>query len=47
MKSTFYHEAETKQKLVDFISNSEILSMNQQCQKFEATFPKNRDANIQ
>lgn len=38
IKSSFYHEAETKQALADFILNQEILSMNQQCKTFEETF---------
>lgn len=38
IKSSFYHEAETKQALVDFILNEEILSMNKECSKFEVSF---------
>ena len=38
IKSTFYHEAETKKALVDFILNEEILSMNKECKKFEESF---------
>jgi len=38
IKSSFYHEAETKQALVDFILNEEILSMNKECKKFEESF---------
>jgi CDP-6-deoxy-D-xylo-4-hexulose-3-dehydrase len=38
IKSSFYHEAETKQALVDFILNEEILSMNKECRKFEENF---------
>lgn len=37
-KSTFYHEAETKAALVDFISRAEILSMGVECKKFEVGF---------
>jgi CDP-6-deoxy-D-xylo-4-hexulose-3-dehydrase len=37
-KSTFYHEQETKQALSDFILTQDILSMDQQCAKFEAAF---------
>lgn len=38
MKSTFYHEPETKQGLINFLESAEILSMNQQCKNFEAGF---------
>lgn len=38
IKSSFYHEAETKQALADFIINQEILSMNKECSKFEQSF---------
>jgi CDP-6-deoxy-D-xylo-4-hexulose-3-dehydrase len=38
IKSTFHNEADTKQKLVDFISSAEILSFGPECQKFERTF---------
>jgi CDP-6-deoxy-D-xylo-4-hexulose-3-dehydrase len=38
IKSSFYHEAETKQALADFILNEEILSMNKECRKFEESF---------
>ena len=38
IKSSFYHETETKQALAEFILNSEILSMNEQCRKFEKAF---------
>jgi len=38
IKSSFYHEAETKQALADFILNEEILSMNKECKKFEESF---------
>ena len=38
IKSSFYHEAETKQALADFILNEEILSMNTQCRMFEESF---------
>lgn len=40
IKSTFYHEAETKDKLVSFIQNAEIMSFGPECHKFEATFAK-------
>jgi CDP-6-deoxy-D-xylo-4-hexulose-3-dehydrase len=38
IKSSFYHEAETKQALAEFILNEEILSMNKECKKFEESF---------
>ena len=38
IKSTFYHESETKQALVDFIMQAEALSMGPQCKKFEEDF---------
>lgn len=40
MKSTFYHEKETKRKLTDFIMDAEILSMGKECQKAEEQFGK-------
>lgn len=38
IKSSFYHEAETKKALVEFILQEEILSMNKECKKFEESF---------
>lgn len=38
IKSSFYHETETKQALADFILNEDILSMNKECRKFEESF---------
>ena len=38
MSNTFYKEEETKKKLVDFISQANILSMNENCKKFENDF---------
>ncbi len=38
IKSSFYHEAETKQALAEFILNQDILSMNAQCKQFEESF---------
>lgn len=38
IKSTFYKEKETKEKLCDFISRAEILSMGEECKKFEKKF---------
>jgi len=40
IKSTFYNEAETKEKLVSFISNAEMLSFGPQCSEFEQRFAK-------
>jgi CDP-6-deoxy-D-xylo-4-hexulose-3-dehydrase len=38
IKSSFYHEAETKQALTEFILSEDILSMNKECRKFEEAF---------
>ncbi|HUD08304.1 MAG TPA: DegT/DnrJ/EryC1/StrS aminotransferase family protein [Candidatus Saccharimonadales bacterium] len=38
IKSTFYHEQQTKQALADFILKQNIFSMNEQCAKFETAF---------
>lgn len=38
IKSTFYHEADTKQKLCDFIMDAEQLSLGEQCASFEKEF---------
>ncbi len=38
IKSTFYHEEETKNKLVSFINGAEMLSFGPECQKFEENF---------
>lgn len=43
IKSTFYHEKDTKQKLCDFIMNSEFLSMKTECRKYEENFSKKQD----
>lgn len=43
IKSTFYHEAETKAKLTDFIGQADILSMGVECQKFETAFAAKHD----
>lgn len=40
VKSTFYHEKETKKKLIEFISKSSYLSLGRQCLKFEKKFAK-------
>lgn len=38
IKSTFYEENDTKNKLCDFIKNADILSMGHECEKFEKKF---------
>lgn len=40
VKSTFYHEEETKEKLSKFIEESEYLSLGSECLKFEKAFAK-------
>jgi CDP-6-deoxy-D-xylo-4-hexulose-3-dehydrase len=40
IKSTFYHETQTKKALTRFITSAPILSFNQECQKFEKNFSK-------
>lgn len=40
MKSTFYNEKETKEKLANFLLKADILSMNEECRKFEESFAK-------
>src|ERR1035437_1213804 len=40
IKSTFYNEEETKDKLVKFIKNAQQLSFGSECQKFEENFAK-------
>lgn len=40
IKSTFYHEKETKKALNAFINKAEILSFGEQCQLFEKNFSK-------
>lgn len=37
-KSTFYNEEDTKEKLCEFIFSAPILSMGEQCRKFEQSF---------
>ncbi len=43
VKSTFFNEADTKQKLADFILKSEILSMGAEVKKFEEQFAKQQE----
>lgn len=40
IKSTFHNEKDTKEKLVSFISNAEVMSFGPQCLKFEKAFAK-------
>lgn len=40
IKSSFYHEAQTKQKLISFIQKTSILSMGKECLKYETAFAK-------
>ena len=40
MKSTFYREKETKEKLARFMMGAKILSMNKECKRFEEAFAK-------
>lgn len=43
IKSTFYNEEDTKKKLCDFLMNSKILSMRDECEKFEQSFSKKQE----
>lgn len=38
IKSSFYHEQETKKALAQFILDEDILSMNKECKRFEESF---------
>lgn len=40
IKSTFYKERETKEKLIRFIKNAQQLSFGQECENFERNFAK-------
>jgi CDP-6-deoxy-D-xylo-4-hexulose-3-dehydrase len=40
IKSTFYNEADTKSKLINFISKAEMLSFGPECYRFEENFDK-------
>lgn len=40
IKSSFYHEKETKEKLINFIRKADFFSMHEQCAKFEKNFAK-------
>lgn len=43
IKSSFYNEADTKKKLADFIMRAEILSMGEECKKFEQAFSQKQE----
>ncbi len=43
IKSSFYHEAETKEQLAKFIIDSPIFSMGEQCRNFEVAFAKKQE----
>lgn len=43
IKSSFYEENKTKKKLIKFILNSKIFSMNEQCSLFERKFAKKQN----
>lgn len=40
IKSTFYNETDTKERLVSFITNASMLSFGPECEKFEETFAR-------
>ncbi len=40
IKSTFYHERETKKRLIEFIKSAQYLSFGQECELFEKNFAK-------
>lgn len=40
IKSTFYNEKDTKQKLISFIEHAEMMSFGPECNKFEEKFAK-------
>lgn len=43
MKSCFYNEQETKRRLAEFVMQSPVLSMNEECKKFEKSFAKKQE----
>lgn len=43
IKSTFYKEKETKNKLIKFIRNARMLSIGDECRKFEKRFAEYQD----
>ena len=42
-KSTFLNENETKKSLCEFITKADILSMGEECKKFEEVFAKKQN----
>ena len=44
-KSTFFNEKETKERLCEFITQSHILSMGEECRKFEEAFASKQGCN--
>ena len=44
-KSTFLYEKQTKEALCEFITNSNVLSMGEECRKFERAFAKKQNRN--
>lgn len=43
IKSSFYHEVDTKKKLADFIIQAPILSMGEECKKYEQAFSQKQE----
>jgi CDP-6-deoxy-D-xylo-4-hexulose-3-dehydrase len=43
IKSSFYNEKDTKQRLADFILQTKIFSMSKECAKFEENFAKKQN----
>ncbi len=43
VKSSFYREEETKNKLIKFVKNAKIFSLNEECFKFEKAFAKKQN----
>ena len=46
MRNTFFNEKEVKQKLSEYILDSNILSMNQKCFEFEKKFADYQNTNF-
>ena len=44
-KSTFFNEKETKEHLCEFITHAHILSMSEECEKFEKAFARKQGCN--
>ena len=43
IKSTFYNEKETKEKLCKFITNADFLSMREECSEYEKSFSNKQE----